>query len=199
MKTELTGKIEFEVENKTKKHHNQSSWKKMVMIMIDGDIAEYYAWFIESRYNLVLNSPLRGAHVSLVNDSIKELSCGDTKTIDEINKTWELVKNKWDKKIIPIYLDIDTCTDGKHWWLRVSHDERDLMHGIRSELGLSKPFFDLHMTIGYANEIHEEHSEYIHALVNSQSESEFNKISSERSLLLLDREKYRKSTKKYKR
>ena len=192
MKIKLIGKIEFEVENKTKKHHNQSSWKRVAMIMLDGDITEYYAWFIEKRYNLILNKPLRGGHISLINDSIKDLSCGGTKTIEEINKTWETVKKKWDKKSIPIYLDVESNTDGKHWWLRVSHDERVLMNGIRAELGLGNPFWGLHMSLGYANEVHEEHSNYLHEFVIAPSEAESNRLSAERSKLLLDRELKRK-------
>lgn len=165
MKIKLTGKIEFEVENRTKKQHNQSSWKRVAMIMINGDITEYYAWFIEKRYNLILNKPLRGGHISLINDSIKDLSCGGTKTINEINRTWDLVKNKWDKKEIPVYLDIEPRTDGKHWWLRVSHDEREIMNGIRAELGLGNPYWGLHMTIGTAEHLRYEHSKYIHSLI----------------------------------
>ena len=199
MKIGITGKIEFEVANYTKKHHNQSSWKRVAMVMIDGDIAEYYAWFVEKRYNLKLNKPLRGAHISLINDSVSELSKKGQLSILEVNKNWESVKKKWDGKTIPVFLDVDSCTDGKHWWLRVSHDERNLMHNIRSELGLGKPFWGLHMSLGYANELHEEHNEYIHDLVNSESETEFNSISLERSLLLLEREKQRKNTKRYRK
>ena len=199
MKIEIKGNIEFEVVNYTKKHHNQAAWKRVAMIMIDGDIAEYYAWFIEKRYNLKLNKPLRGAHISLINDSMKDLSKNGLISVEDVNKNWESVKKKWDKKTIPVFLDVDSCTDGKHWWLRVSYDEREIMHGIRSELGLGKPFWGLHMSLGYANEIQEEHSDYIHNLVSSSDENEFNKISLERSLLLLRREQYRKSLKKYRR
>ena len=192
MKIKLTGKIEFEVENKTKKHHNQSSWKRVVMIMLDGDVTEYYAWFIEKRYNLILNKPLRGGHITLINDSIKDLSCG-TKTIQEIDKIWARVKNKWDKRPIPVFLDIEPRSDGKHWWLRVSHDERELMNNIRAELGLGKPYWGLHMSLGYANEIHEEHSNYLHEFLTADSSIEANKISANRSQLLLDIELTRKA------
>ena len=70
----LTGKIEFEPEDKTKKHQGQSSWKKIAMVLLDGDICEYYAWFIMRRYNLVLNKPIRGAHISFINDSMRDLT-----------------------------------------------------------------------------------------------------------------------------
>ena len=67
----ITGKIQFDVEDKTKKHKNQASWKKMAMIFIDGDITEYYSWFLERRYKLILNKPLRGGHISFINDSMQ--------------------------------------------------------------------------------------------------------------------------------
>ena len=44
------------------------------MVFIDGDVSEYYAWFVKKRYNLTLNKPLRGAHVSFINDSMRDLS-----------------------------------------------------------------------------------------------------------------------------
>ena len=161
----LFGKIGFEPENKTKKHNAQSTWKRMAMVHFDGDVTEYYSWFIQKRYNLVLNKPIRGAHISFINDSIKELSCNGTKTMEQIDATWNALKKKWNGQTIPITLDLEACTDDKHWWLRVSHDEREILHGIRAELGLGRPFWGLHMTIGYANEKNIEHSKYIHRLI----------------------------------
>lgn len=135
------------------------------MVHIDGDVTEYYAWFIKKRYNLELNKPLRGAHVSFINDTIKDLSCNNTKTMDQIDVTWNTVKTKWDKQVIPIVLDISPKTDNKHWWLPIPNEERGLLHGIRSELGLGRPYWGLHMTIGYANEKNIDHSIYIHDLI----------------------------------
>ena len=158
----LTGKINFEPEDKTKKHLNQASWKKIAMVLIDGDICEYYAWFIQKRYNLILNKPLRGAHVSFINDSMRDLTQnGKISEADAIAK-WEEVKKKWNGKKIDIVLDLDPKTDDRTWWLNIPHDERDGLQEIRSELGLGKPFFGMHMSIGYANEKNIEHSVYIH-------------------------------------
>jgi len=39
----LSGKILFDPDDKTKKHKNQASWKKIDMIFLDGDICEYYS------------------------------------------------------------------------------------------------------------------------------------------------------------
>ena len=74
MKQEVTfeGTIVFDPIDRTAKHKKQSGWKKVAMVVIDGEIAkdkriegdtsEYYAWFLKKRYNIMLNSPLRGTH-----------------------------------------------------------------------------------------------------------------------------------------
>lgn len=169
MQTKITlkGKIGFEPVNRTKKHNDQASWKRMAMVHFDGDVCEYYAWFIKKRYNLELIKPLRGGHVSFINDSVRDLTVQGKLTLHEMEKNWENVKKKWHGKVIPVTFDLDACTDDKHWWLRVSHDDRELLHSIRAELGLDKPFWGLHMTIGHANEKNLEHSKYIHRLVKS--------------------------------
>ncbi len=136
------------------------------MVFIDGDITEYYAWFIQRRYNLILNKPLRGAHVSFINDSIKDLTLNGTRTPEEIEKVWETVKKKWNGKKIQITLDLDPKTDDRSWWLNIPHDERESLQAIRTELGLCKPFFGRHMSIGYARPgLMEEHSKYLHDLI----------------------------------
>ncbi len=151
------GKIEFEPLNKTKKHELQASWKRIAMILIDGDIAEYYAWFIKKRYSLALIKPLRGAHITFINDRGSDMTL----------KEWEEVKTKWDGKEIEVSLDVDPRTDDKHWWLNVPHEDREQIHGIRAELGLGKPYFGLHMSLGYANDRMIDHSTYIHRLIKN--------------------------------
>lgn len=150
----IKGKIIFDPDNVTRKHNRQADWKRVAMVKFDGEMAEYYAWFIERRYNLTLNRPLRGTHVTFVNDSIKEIRGGDRK--------WEEVKKKWDGKEINVILNPDVRTNGSHWWLKV---ESESFNVIRQELGLGKPFFNYHMTVGLANERNLSHSEYIHTLL----------------------------------
>ena len=164
-KISVTGKIGFEPENKTKKHNVQSSWKRMAMVHIDGDVAEYYAWFIKKRFNLELNRPLRGSHITFINDSIKDLSGNGIKTMEEVNATWNAVKAKWDKKRISLILDLNPRTDDRTWWLNIPQEERELLQGVRNELGLGQPFWGLHMTIGTAEHLRYEHSVYIHNLI----------------------------------
>lgn len=161
----LTGKINFEPEDKTNKHKAQASWKKMAMVLIDGEICEYYAWFIKKRFNLTLNKPLRGAHISFINDSVRDLTQNGKKSIEEALNDWEAVKKKWHGKRIDIVLDLDPRTDGRTWWLNIPHENRDGLQEIRSELGLGKPYFGMHMSVGYANERNIEHSEYLHELL----------------------------------
>jgi hypothetical protein len=147
----LKGKLHFEPQNKTKKHNEQSSWKRVAMIIIKDDTCEYYAWFIKRRYNLELNKPLRGTHITIINDRNSE-------AID-----FDKVKESWEGKEIEFYIDPTPRTNGEHWWLRVwSSDAED----IRVKCGLkAKPYFDFHLTIGYANPRWIEHAKYIHECI----------------------------------
>lgn len=151
----IKGKIVFDPDNVTRKHSRQADWKRVAMVKFDGDMAEYYAWFIGRRYGLTLNRPLRGAHVTFVNDSIKEIKGGERK--------WEEVRAKWDGKEIDVIINTDVRTNGEHWWMKA--DQTPEFWQIREELGLGRPFWGLHMTIGYSNSKNIEHSEYIHKLV----------------------------------
>lgn len=135
------------------------------MVFIDGDVTDYYAWFIQRRYKLPLNKPLRGGHISFINDSMKDLTLNGTRTPEEIETAWEAAKKKWDGKKIQITLDLNPKTDGRTWWLNIPHDEREGLQAIRSELGLGRPYFGMHMSVGYANEKNIDHSEYIHELI----------------------------------
>jgi len=152
----LEGTIYFDPEDKTTKHKSQTSWKKMAMVIIKGDITEYYAWFIKKRFGLDLTKPLRGAHISFINDSIDEMTT-HCNTKAERRALWEKVKKKYHRKKIQIVLDVKPLIQTPHWWLIVPHSERGELQAIRDELGfinrktgLSKPFFGMHMTIGSA-------------------------------------------------
>lgn len=156
----MVGTIKFDPKDKTKKHVNQASWKKIAMVIFEGDITEYYGWFIKKRFNLTLNKPLRGAHITFINDKESDVT-GD----------WEAIKKKWHNKKIEITLDLNPKTDSNnkgstlHWWLKVPEDDRKALHDIRTELGLPRPYWGLHMSVGHANEKNAEHSKYLHRLV----------------------------------
>jgi hypothetical protein len=172
MKTTITvkGKVVFDPPDKTKKHGSQSNWKKVAYLEISGDICDYYRWFIENRFSLPLMNPLRGAHITFINDSHKDLG--------ENLDMWHNIKKKWKGKELEVELELTPKTDGVNWWLTVTESSRDSLHGIRTELGLGRPFWGLHMTIGYATASYDEfeegvekasrdniaHSKYIHGL-----------------------------------
>lgn len=179
----LVGTIKFDPPDKTNKHLEQSSWKKIAMIIfeepedIKGGICDYYSWFINKRFNIKLLRPLRGAHITFINDREGDVK-GD----------WEKVKKKWDSKKIEVILNVEPRTDSAetkknkithNWWLNVPHEHRNGIQSIRNELGLGLPFFGLHMTIGRAEnfktiskdnslkakEMNIEQSIYIHSLI----------------------------------
>jgi hypothetical protein len=147
----VKGKLQFEPENKTKKHNSQSSWKRVAMILTNDDMDLYYTWFICKRYNLVLNRPLRGSHVTIINDAEREAPF-----FDEVMKLYE-------GKEIEFFIDPSPRTNGEHWWLRVFSPASE---EIRRLCGLNpQPYFDLHFTLGYANPKWIDHSVYIHECV----------------------------------
>ena len=165
----LKGKIEFDPVDRTKKHKDQASWKKVAMVVFEGDICEYYAWFIKKRYSLSLNKPLRGAHITFINDSLRDMG-------QNIEK-WDEVKAKYSGKEIEVVISIDPRTDSDepnstgHWWLNIPEECRHELQSIREELGLGRPYYGLHLSIGHANERNKDHSAYIHRSIKFYGES----------------------------
>lgn len=161
----LTGTILFDPKDLTKKHKLQSSWKKIALVEFDGDICEYYGWFIKKRYGIVLNTPIRKPHISFINDHINDLNGGfydKTKsgTDKERSHMWEQLKKKYHNTKINITLSTEIQTNGQHWWLRVEHEHRVGLQAIRDEIGLPIPNLGknpdgslkplgIHLTIGY--------------------------------------------------
>lgn len=158
MKNEIrvTGKIKFDPIDVTTKHKKQASWKKVAYVEIDGELTKLYAWLINRRYNITLNPPLRGAHVTFINDALRDFTNVEA---------WDSVKAKYDGKIVDVVYSPDARTNGEHWWLVIPEEHRSELHDIRTEVGLGRPNFGLHLTIGYANEKNIDHSNYIHNLL----------------------------------
>jgi hypothetical protein len=148
------GRILFDPIDYTNKQKAQASWKKVAMVVIDGDICEYYSWLLKKKYRVILNKPLRNSHVTIISDKVSDM-----------NDKWDEVKSKWGGKEIELYINIDVRTSGEHWWLNVIDNDLNELNTIREELGLNKPFFPFHLTVGYANEKHIDHSNYIHKLI----------------------------------
>ena len=167
MKNEITyrGTIIFDPKDRTAKHKAQASWKKIAMVEFGGDMCDYYAWFIKKRYGITLNAPLRGPHISFINDSIRDLNGGfdnpkDCGTEKERHQMWEDLKKKYHKTKIDIVVSTEIQTNGEHWWLRIEHKDRVGMQAIRNEIGLPIPNLGknkdgtlkplgIHLTLGY--------------------------------------------------
>lgn len=148
---ELVGKIEFDPVNVTKKHNNQASWKKTAMVKFDCDIWEYYSWFLKKRFNLYLNKPLRGTHLTIINDKFDS----------ETEYLYDQGRQLFHGKEIRIQYDptLIRANDKGHWWINAQSDDAK---NIRSVMGLTPdPYFGFHITIGLATHLQLEHSKYI--------------------------------------
>jgi len=139
----LKGKILFDPPNITSKQIRQDEWKKVACVLFDGDVCDYYRWFIKKRYNLPLMGPIRGPHITFINDSHNDLG-------KQGLAMWDRVKKYWNNKPIVIELSVDVRSDGINWWLVVPEESRGELHKIRNSLGLGRPYFGLHMTVGTA-------------------------------------------------
>lgn len=141
--------LHFDPINLTTKHDKQSSWKVTALCLVDGDIDKYYANFIKKRFNLELNRSLRKAHITVINDKVENK--------EQYNQAKQLFEGK---EIIFNYSPDLIRTNGVHWWLNVQCTD---IEAIREVAGLTRiPYFQLHLTLGYANEKNIAHSKYIH-------------------------------------
>lgn len=151
----ITGTIIFDPDNFTKKQESQGNWKRVAMIMIPGDTHLLYSWFINKRFDLPLIPPLRKSHVTIINDRFSDVK---GKTHEDRIELWNKVKEKWNHKEVEITLNVDPVEtirrdkkrseDLNHWWLVIPEEDRVNIHNLRAELGLSRPFFGLHLTLG---------------------------------------------------
>ena len=143
----VKGILNFTPEDVTRKHKNQSSWKRVALIKTDCDIADYYAWFLKTRFNLKLNPPLRGTHVTFISDRLER-------------SVFEQASQIFNGKEITFYYDPSNIrSNGVHWWINVECEDA---LSIRESIGLSRePYFGLHLTIGTANPKNIDHSKYI--------------------------------------
>ena len=144
---EIKGKIYYDPINVTKKHFKQSSWKKVAIVRFNDDLPEYYSWFLKKRFNLILNKPLRGSHMTIINDKINDNIYNESKKF-------------FNKKEITIKYDPThiRCNDKGHWWLKAYSDDA---LNIRNVMSLNDPYFGLHITLGRATHLNLEHSNYI--------------------------------------
>ena len=131
----VRGILDFSPVDKTNKHKSQSSWKRVAMIRTNCDLDRYYAWFLKKRFNLELNSNLRGTHITFISDKIEK-------------DIFEKFSNIFDGKEIDFYVEFEPRSSGKHWWLRIHCPDAE---DIREIMGLDRiPYFSFHLTLGYA-------------------------------------------------
>ena len=144
---EMKGTLVFDPINVTKKHNAQSAWKKVAIVKFDCDLYEYYSWFLKKRFNLFLNKPLRGTHLTFINDIVD----------DDI---YLKAKEIFDGKQVTVVYDPTIVRSNKkgHWWLKA--ESLDCVN-IRTSMGLGDPYFGYHITIGLATHLQLEHSKYI--------------------------------------
>lgn len=149
---ELTGKLVFNPEKATKKHlrHKEMFNQQVCLALFDSDICKYYSWFIKKRYNIDLSLPFRGAHLTIIKESVDPVLFYELKEI-------------YNNKTINIKYDVDPRTNGKTWWLKAHSNDAV---NIRKTIGLDiKPKFDFHITIGNPYLSSLEHSHYIHNII----------------------------------
>ncbi len=145
---EIKSIIEFDPIDLTAKHKKQSDWKRTAICLIDDDIDKYYSWFLKKRFNLELNRPIRKAHITIINDRVEDK--------EKYNQAKEIFNNK---EIIFTFKPDEIRSNGEHFWLKVYNTD---IEAIREFAGLTrKPHFNLHLTLGYANEKNIHHAQYI--------------------------------------
>ena len=137
-KIKAIGKFLFDPVDLTNKHKKQASWKHIAIINISGEVSEYYSWFLKKRFNLVLNKPLRGSHISFINDSYFDIEKALGTNEFGVKYAWEKLKEKYNNKKTEIELNLDFRSNGKHWWLNVSEESRNFLHSIRNEINLNR-------------------------------------------------------------
>lgn len=135
----------------TKKQERQSSWKKTAYIKLMCDIDEYYRWLLNTRFNLRLNPPIRGAHVTIINDKFND------------DKAWAEFREAFNKKRVKFEYNPELIrTDSMSWWINVKSDDAQ---NLRDVLGLGKPYYGFHLTVGQISKDvpwQIAHSKYIH-------------------------------------
>lgn len=147
---ESYGIIVFDPKHATRKHKKQGEWKSHALVQLNCDVHLYYSWFLRRRHSVILNKPLRKAHVTFISDKTTNKAAFDK------------VKKKYNGKNLSLQHEIIPKTNGEHWWLKVYCEQAK---DIREEAGLNRdPYWGLHLTLGYANEKNIGHSKYIYNL-----------------------------------
>lgn len=152
----LEGRLVFDPRDVSKKHVRQGSWKSVAVLAFPGEDALYYAWFLRRRYGLPLTRPLRGSHVTFVND----------RNSDMAHYAWDRVRASHAGRAARVTLSLDPRSNGSHWWLPAV-DATELMD-VRTALGLRRsPYWTMHMTLGLANEHNAWYSDHLRRILEA--------------------------------
>lgn len=141
----IKGRLIFDVEDRTNKQKSQSSWKKSALVLFEDDLCEYYSWYLKKRFNLVLNKPLRGSHFTVINDKYDNI------------ELWNKVKSECQGDTVKVFYNTNLRSNIEHWWLKAYSIDG---YNIRQKLGLGRPYFNPHITVGLVNNKNISQSEY---------------------------------------
>jgi len=153
---ELTGYIQFDPKDVTKKHQKQSTWKRTAMVRFPNcELDGLWRWYMKKRFGVIMQHPLRNAHVTFINDKYSNIS------------KWNKVAQAYNGRAVKIEIPNDLRSNGEHWWLKIEKFP-NMLTDIREELGLrAMPYFHPHFTIGLVNWKNLNHSTYIKNLMIS--------------------------------
>lgn len=141
--------LEFDPPHLIKKHEKQGEWKKVAICNLgDDDTDHYYSWFLKKRFNIELINPMRGSHITVINDKVYDLT------------KYEEGKKIFNNKEIVFDFDPAELRGGTNpkgeffWWLKVYNTD---IEAIREFAGFTrKPFFNLHLTLGTVKQFTQE-------------------------------------------
>lgn len=133
--------LEFDPPHLIKKHESQADWgKKTAICNVGDDTDRYYSWFLKKRFNVELINPMRGSHVTIINDKVFDVT--------KYSQAKQVFNGK---EIVFEYNPAEVrCANNPkgefYWWIKVYNTD---IEAIREFAGLNrKPFFNLHLTLG---------------------------------------------------
>lgn len=121
-----------------------------VIVVTNDDVDGYYRWFLNKRFNLILQAPAWGPHLTIVAGN----------QVDD--GLWDIVKKEYNNTTINFTHENLPKSNGTYWWLKSYCPE---IENIRKKLKLPVGLrFPLHLTLGVPIPRHQEHSTYIHRI-----------------------------------
>lgn len=143
------GILHFDEELHTNKQKAQN-WKKFAAVELSCDIDNYYRWLLSRRFGVRLLPPFRGPHITVISEMIGR---------DITEEAYSIIKKKYNNKEVSFEYEVSPKSDGNHWWLRIHSND---INFIRKEAGLGKPYWGLHLSLGYPHPKFVAHTNYIY-------------------------------------